>query len=208
VLSNERQHTDQIKPTYDTYSLEKTDSNTIFDSTNMNHKAGESYQYAEHNDESSSLFTAETFKSNDMVDKEVFNELSNRFLQLEKHCISLEIAMQQKEESFQTNQPCKNPELPDFHQYFMINDLPAQLEAKNLTINNLKNQITKMHEMCNSVKDKLDCEATVICNVQLERKVAELLLENESLKKNCKNLNESIKGTRTKTIEQTTSIPV
>ena len=98
----------------------------------MNHKGGESDQYAEHDDESSSLFTAETFKSNDLVDKEIFNELSRRFIQLEKHCISLEIAMQQKEESFQTNQPCKNPELPDFREFFMINDLKAQLEAKKL----------------------------------------------------------------------------
>lgn len=43
-----------------------------------------------------------------MAEKEVYNELSNRFLQLEKHCISFEISMQQKEESPQTNQPCRN----------------------------------------------------------------------------------------------------
>ena len=61
-LSNERQHTDQIKPTYDTYLLEKTDSNIISDSTNMNHKGGESDQYAEHADESSYLFMVESFK--------------------------------------------------------------------------------------------------------------------------------------------------
>jgi hypothetical protein len=76
---------------------------------------------------SSSLITAEYFKSNDMVDKKAFNELSNIFSQLEKHCISFEITMQQKEESFQTNQQCKNPELPEFHKYFTINDLKAQL---------------------------------------------------------------------------------
>ena len=69
----------------------------------MSHKGGESDQNVVHDDESSSLFTADAFKSNDMVDKETFNELSKRFLQLEKHCISLEIAMQQNEESFQTN---------------------------------------------------------------------------------------------------------
>ena len=33
-----------------------------------------------------------------------------------------------------------------------------------------------------------------------------MLLENESLKRHCKNLNESIKETRTKLIEQTTSL--
>ena len=98
MISNEQRHTDQVMATYDTYLLEKTDSNITSDSTNMNHKREESDQDAERDDESSSLFTSEFFKSKDMVDKEVFNELSNRFLQLEKHCISLEIAMQQKDE--------------------------------------------------------------------------------------------------------------
>jgi hypothetical protein len=149
VLLNDRHHTDQIKPTYDTYFLENTDSNIISDSTNMNHKGGESDQYAEHVDVSSSLFTVESFKSNNIVDKDVFNELSNRFLQLEKHCISLEIAMQHTEESFQTNQPCKNPELPDFREFFMINYLKAQLDAKNLTIINLKNRISVMCSFLN-----------------------------------------------------------
>ena len=88
VLSNEQQHTNHIKPSYDTNLLEKTDSNTISNSTNMSHKGGESDQDAEHDDELSSLFTAESFKSNDMVDKEVFNELSNKFAQLEKHCVN------------------------------------------------------------------------------------------------------------------------
>ena len=116
-----------------------------------------------------------------MVDKEVFNELSNRFLQLEKHCNSLELAMQQQKESFQINQPCKNPELPDFREFFMINDLKAQLEAKNLTINNLKKRITEMCDMCNEVKAKHVSDDIATRNFEL--KVAKLLLENESLKK-------------------------
>lgn len=91
----------------------------------MSHKGGENDQDAEHDDESNSLFTAERFKSKDMVDKEVFNELYNRFLQLEKHCISLE-------------KPCKNPEFPEFREFFEINTLKAQLQDKNSTINNLK----------------------------------------------------------------------
>ena len=112
--------------------LEKSASNS--NSTNISHKGGESDQDAERDNVLSSVFTADAFKSNDMVDKVTFNELSKRFLQLEKHCISLEIAMQQKEESFQINQPCKDPELPDFREFFMINNLKAQLDAKNVTI--------------------------------------------------------------------------
>lgn len=205
-LSKERHHTDHMKPSYDSNFLEKTDSNAISNSTNMSHKGGENDQDAEHDDESSSLFMAESFKSNDMVDIEVFNELSNRFLQLEKHCISLEIAMQQKEENFQTNQPCKNPELPDFREFFMINDLKAQLETKNLTINKLKKRIFEMCDMCNEVKDNQVSESFATRNFELEQNVAELLKENESLKRHQKDLCDSIKVTKTKTVEQTTSL--
>ena len=143
----------------------------------------------------------ESVKSNEMVDRKTFNELSKRFLQLEKHCISLEIAMQQREESLQTNQPCKNPELPEFREFFMINDLKAQLDAKNLTNNNLKNRISEMCDMYNEVKAKHDCAV-----IELEQNVAKILVENESLKMNCKNLTETIKETRTKTLEQTNSL--
>ncbi|GKF88931.1 hypothetical protein Tco_0262894, partial [Tanacetum coccineum] len=42
--------------------------------------------------------------------------------------------------------------------------------------------------------------------IELEHKVAKLLVENENLKKHYKDLYDSIKVTRTKTIEQTTSL--
>ncbi|GJS08850.1 hypothetical protein Tco_0365646 [Tanacetum coccineum] len=47
VLANEQQHTEQSEPIYDTYLLEKVDSNTTPDSTNMCHKGGEIDQDAE-----------------------------------------------------------------------------------------------------------------------------------------------------------------
>nr|GEV01496.1 reverse transcriptase domain-containing protein [Tanacetum cinerariifolium] len=47
VLANEQQHTEQIKPIYDTYLLKKIDSNTTHDSTNMSHRGGEIDQDAE-----------------------------------------------------------------------------------------------------------------------------------------------------------------
>ncbi|GJX03193.1 hypothetical protein Tco_0189109 [Tanacetum coccineum] len=40
VLANEQHHTNQSKPSYDTYLLEKVDSNTTPDSTNMCHRGG------------------------------------------------------------------------------------------------------------------------------------------------------------------------
>ncbi|GJV51695.1 hypothetical protein Tco_1447436, partial [Tanacetum coccineum] len=46
VLANEQQHTDQSEPRYDTYQLEKVDSNTTLDLTNMSHRGGEINQDA------------------------------------------------------------------------------------------------------------------------------------------------------------------
>nr|GEV47469.1 hypothetical protein [Tanacetum cinerariifolium] len=41
VFANEKWHTDQFEPSYDTYLLEKVDRNTTPDSTNMCHRGGE-----------------------------------------------------------------------------------------------------------------------------------------------------------------------
>ncbi|GJX87683.1 hypothetical protein Tco_0339697 [Tanacetum coccineum] len=127
VLANEQQHTEQSEPIYNTCLLEKIDSNITPDLTNMCHRGGEIDQDAEQYQVKSPLLNAKFFKTKDMVEKEVYNELSNRFLQLEKHCISLEISIQQKEESFQSNKPCKNQDSPEFCEFFEISELKAQL---------------------------------------------------------------------------------
>ncbi|GJZ43937.1 hypothetical protein Tco_0591192 [Tanacetum coccineum] len=77
-----------------------------------------------------------------------------RFLLLEKLCISLETSIQQKEESFQSNKPCKNQDAPEFCEFFEINDLKAQLQAKTTLICNLKNQIKSVKEASNEAKVK------------------------------------------------------
>ncbi|GKA70318.1 hypothetical protein Tco_0776382 [Tanacetum coccineum] len=206
VLANEQQHTEQSEPIYDTYLLKKVDSNTTPDSTNISHRVGEIDQDAEQYQVKSPLLNAEFFKMKDMVEKEVYNELSNICLQLEKHCISLEISIQQKEESFQSNKPCKNLDSLEFREFFEINKLKAQLQAKNSTINNLKKQIKNVHEKSNEAKVKHDIDVIKTINIELEHKVAKLLKENETLKKHYKDLYDSIKVTRTKTIEQTSSL--
>nr|GEZ18598.1 hypothetical protein [Tanacetum cinerariifolium] len=206
VLANKQHHTEQSEPIYDTYLLEKINSNTTPDLINMCHKGREIDQDAEQYQVKSPLLNVEFFKTKDMVEKEIHNELSNRFLQLEKYCISLEISIQQKEESFQSNKPCKNRDSSEFHEFFMINELKAQLQIKNSTINNLKKQIKNVHEKSNEAKVKHDIDVTEIINIELEHKVAKLLKENETLRKHYKDLYDSNKVMRTKTIEQTTSL--
>ncbi|GJX13269.1 hypothetical protein Tco_0205027 [Tanacetum coccineum] len=206
ILANEHQHAEQSEHIYDTYLLEKVDSNTTPDSTNMCHRGGEIDQDAEQYQVKSPLLNAEFFKTKDMVEKEVYNELSNRFLQLEKHCISLEISIQQKEESFQSNKPCKNQDSPEFREFFEINELKAQLQAKNSTINNLKEQIKNVHEKSNEAKVKHDIDVIETINIELEHKVAKLLQENEHLKQTYKELYDSIKKTRIQTKDHNDSL--
>ncbi|GJU82629.1 hypothetical protein Tco_1284994 [Tanacetum coccineum] len=213
VDANIRPYTEQSEPIYDTHLLEKVDNNTTPDSTNMCHRGGEIDQDAEQYQAKSPLLKAEFLKTNDMVEKEVYNELSNRFLQLEKHCISLEISIQQKEENFQSNKPCKNQDAPEFCEFFEINDLKAQLQAKTILICNLKNQIKSVKEASNEVKVKHDIDVLETINIELESSVAKLLAENENLnkenehlKQTYKELYDSIKKTRIQTKDHNDSL--
>ncbi|GJT59092.1 hypothetical protein Tco_1002625 [Tanacetum coccineum] len=60
---------------------------------------------------------AELVKKKDMIEQDVFIELSKSYSKLEKHCISLEIAVQQSQESFQNDKPCENQDAPEFHEF-------------------------------------------------------------------------------------------
>nr|GEW21558.1 copia protein [Tanacetum cinerariifolium] len=67
-----------------------------------------------------------------------------------------------------------------------------------------KSQFSK--EKSNEAKVKHDIDVLETINIELEHKVAKLLKENETLKKHYKELFDSIKITRPKTIEHTTSL--
>nr|GEX11579.1 hypothetical protein [Tanacetum cinerariifolium] len=145
VLANKQQHTDQSEPIYDTYPLEKVDSNTSPSSTNMSHREGEIDQDAKQDQVKSPLLKAEFLKTKDMVEKEVYNELSSRFLQLEKHCFSLEISIQQKEESFQNNKPLNSKTIENA-------DLKAQIQEKVFVNATLKNKLRNLKGTCVDTK--------------------------------------------------------
>nr|GEW80588.1 hypothetical protein [Tanacetum cinerariifolium] len=69
-------------------------------------------------------------------------------------------------------------------------------------------QSQSLKEKSNEAKVKYDIDVTETINIELEHKVAKLLKENETLKKNYKELFDSIKITRAKTIEHMTSLIV
>nr|GEW05300.1 retrotransposon protein, putative, Ty1-copia subclass [Tanacetum cinerariifolium] len=213
VLANEEHHTEQSEPIYDTYLFENVDINTTPNSTNMSHRRGEIDQDAKQYQVKSPLLNIELVKSKEMIEKEKYNELSHKFLLLEKHCISLGLGIQQKDASFQSNKPCKNQDAPDFCEFFEINDLKAQLKAKTTLICNLKDQIKSVKEASNEAKVKNDIDVIKTINIELEHSVAKLLAaneqlhkENEHLKQTYKELYDSIKKTRVQNKDNSDSL--
>ncbi|GJR72319.1 hypothetical protein Tco_0084684 [Tanacetum coccineum] len=86
-------------------------------------------------------------KQTETVSKEVYNELSRSFAKLEKHSISLELALQQCKEQLPNNKVCNETASNVFRkereQYHEIQDLKAQLHDKNIAITELKKLIEK-----------------------------------------------------------------
>ncbi|GKD32804.1 hypothetical protein Tco_1248313, partial [Tanacetum coccineum] len=80
---------------------------------------------------------AELIKQHNMVEKDKYNNLSKSYSQLEYHCISLELAMQINKEIFQKNNTSVNQTEPTFDQLFELNNLKAELQAKDITIKKL-----------------------------------------------------------------------
>ncbi|GJT59049.1 retrovirus-related pol polyprotein from transposon TNT 1-94 [Tanacetum coccineum] len=77
-------------------------------------------------------------KQTETINKEVYNELSRSFAKLEKHSISLELALQKCQEQMKNDIVCKEKAstvfLKEREQYFEIQDLKAQLQDKNIAI--------------------------------------------------------------------------
>ncbi|GKD40294.1 hypothetical protein Tco_1260501 [Tanacetum coccineum] len=145
--------------------------------------------------------------------KQAYNDLLKNHSQLEKHCISLEVSMQLKQEVFQNDESCVNQNAVEIQEYFEINDLKARLQDKDTTISKLKDTIkslTKNTKEKNVNLDKCDLEPI---NEELENSVAKLLSENERLcneinhvKEVFKNQFDSIKQTCVRHKEQCNSL--
>nr|GEY11338.1 retrovirus-related Pol polyprotein from transposon TNT 1-94 [Tanacetum cinerariifolium] len=86
-------------------------------------------------------------KQTESGSKKVHNELLQRFTKVEKHSISLEIALQKCKEQVKNDTVCNekasNVVQKEREQYFKIQDLKAQLQDKNIAISELKKLIEK-----------------------------------------------------------------
>nr|GFB58903.1 hypothetical protein [Tanacetum cinerariifolium] len=87
-------------------------------------------------------------KQTESVSKKVHNELLQHFAKVEKHSISLEIALQNCKEHVRDDTFCNEKASNIFRkvreQYFEIQDLKAQMQDKNICISELKKLIEKV----------------------------------------------------------------
>ncbi|GJS97025.1 hypothetical protein Tco_0803993 [Tanacetum coccineum] len=113
---------------------------------------------------------AELIKQHNLVEKDEYNRLSKSFSKLEQHCISLELAMQLNKEIFQKNNTSVNQTEPSFDQLFKLNNLKAELQAKDTTIEKLKANIKCFNKTSttNSMENDIDEIETI--NIELEHR--------------------------------------
>ncbi|GJZ16843.1 hypothetical protein Tco_0552966 [Tanacetum coccineum] len=104
------------------------------------------------------------------------------------------------------NNTSMNQTEPTFDQLFELNNLKAELHAKDTTIKKLKAHIKRVNKTstCESVKKDIDEIETI--NIELEHRVARLIAENEHLKQTYKQLYDSIKPLRVRAKEQAESL--
>ncbi|GJS92761.1 retrovirus-related pol polyprotein from transposon TNT 1-94 [Tanacetum coccineum] len=114
---------------------------------------------------------AELIKQHNMVEKDEYNKLSKRFYELEQHYISLEIAMQLNKEIFQKNNTSVNQTEPSFDQLFELNNLKAELQVKDTTIEKLKANFKRLNKTFTTNSVKKDIDEIEAINIELEHKL-------------------------------------
>ncbi|GJZ44468.1 retrovirus-related pol polyprotein from transposon TNT 1-94 [Tanacetum coccineum] len=139
---------------------------------------------------------------NDFVN---YVEICNKCLELEAELIK-QHNMVEKIKIFQKDNTSVNQTEPSFDQLFALNNLKAELQAKDTTIEKLKANIKRLNKTSttNSVKKDIDEIETI--NIELEHRVTKLIAENEHLKQTYKQLYDSIKPSRVQAKEHAESL--
>nr|GEU77385.1 integrase, catalytic region, zinc finger, CCHC-type, peptidase aspartic, catalytic [Tanacetum cinerariifolium] len=140
-------------------------------------------------------------------------ELINHFFKLEVNHLNLQLKYQNLKDNIRNNPPTPDKETPDFDSVFVIGKMQASLQGKDNAIRQLKKQLSQLQvarsdtERTNKVRTtdspitKLTDQVT---NLQAQNDL--FRAENAKIKQHYKELNDSIKITRAKHIEQVTKL--
>ncbi|GJX90714.1 hypothetical protein Tco_0344040 [Tanacetum coccineum] len=112
----------------------------------------------------------ETKLQTNFVEKEIYDKLFKSFTIVEKHCISLEVDTQLKQEIFQRENSVSNQSVPSFDQLFELNELKAQSQEKDTVIKKLKERIKSLSGNMDKDKIKQDLEEIETINIELDHR--------------------------------------
>ncbi|GJX86574.1 retrovirus-related pol polyprotein from transposon TNT 1-94 [Tanacetum coccineum] len=156
---------------------------------------------------------AELSNLRDNIHKDNYNELLNRFSNLEVNHLNLQLKYQNLKDSFQNKPSSSVNDTPDFNSVFVIGQMKASLQGKDNIIQKLKMQISQLKETRSELDRTLDFRARDFQISQLTEKVNGLQEQNElfraenaKIKQHYKELYDSIKITRAKHTEQITAL--
>ncbi|GJY93461.1 retrovirus-related pol polyprotein from transposon TNT 1-94 [Tanacetum coccineum] len=122
----------------------------------------------------------ETELQTDFVKRETYDKLFKSFTILEKHCISLEVDTQLKQEIFQRENSVSNQSVPSFDQLFELNELKAQSQEKDTVIKKLKERIKSLSGKMDKDKIKQDLEEIETINIELDHRVMERISKKKT----------------------------
>nr|GEV33809.1 retrotransposon protein, putative, unclassified [Tanacetum cinerariifolium] len=158
VLANEQQHSVQSEPIYDTYLLEKVDSNITHDSTNMSHMGGEINQNAKKCqvschildpsfDNVTTEFSNQSPESKNISLKKTVAQLQKDFSRMESHCVNMELKYQ--------NQALKDGQHGQILNETKNEKLHKENEHLKQTYNDLYDSIKKTRVQAKDLNDSL-----------------------------------------------------
>nr|GEW57842.1 Gag-Pol polyprotein [Tanacetum cinerariifolium] len=134
--------------------------------------------------------------SADMNDSMNYMEMCNKCLELEAKLIK----------QHNMNNTSVNQTKPSFDQLFELNNLKAELQAKDTTIKKLKANNKRLNKTSNTNSVKKDIDEIETINIELEHMVAKLIIKNEHLEQIYKQLYDSIKPSRVRAKEHVESL--
>ncbi|GJY95655.1 hypothetical protein Tco_0512016 [Tanacetum coccineum] len=156
---------------------------------------------------------AENTNLKNKIQNDDHDEMIKHFSKLEVEHLNLQLKYQHLKERFGNKKPMTSLDAPTFESVFVIKKLKEQRQGRGNTIRELKEKISRLQKKHSEADLILDFKALDSQNKDLNAKVNALQdlnerfrVENEKVKQHYKELYDSIKLTRAKTIEKTTSL--
>ncbi|GJU79109.1 hypothetical protein Tco_1276179 [Tanacetum coccineum] len=156
---------------------------------------------------------SENFNLRNKIQNDDHDSMIKHFSKLEVEHFNLQLKYQNLKERFGNKKPVTSSDAPSFDSLFVIGKLNEQIQSRGNTICELKEKISRLTKKNSDADPIFDLKALVSQNKDLTAKLNALhdlnerfRAENAKVKQHYKELYDSIKITRAKTIEHTTSL--